>query len=274
MRPRVIWTGASSFGECPVWWAERNVICWLDIPTGTLRAYCIATSEVSTWDIGKMSAGLACQDDGVLIVGRGGALWQFDVCGARLTPFATLPDHHADERTNDLAFDASGNLWVTTMHTGGEQTLGRLLRLTRDKRWMTVLTGVPILNGPAFDHAGRVGYVCDTVRRRILRFRPPATDATTCQTPETFTTLTEAEGFPDGITVDATGHLWLAHYAGARVSCHAPDGTVRHVIPMPVRNVTSVAIGGGSLYVTSARDSSDTLRAPGGSLFVVPLARA
>lgn len=271
MRPRVIWTGASSFGECPVWWAERNAICWLDIPSGTLRSYSIATSEVTTWNIGEMSAGLARQEGDALLIGRGGALWQFDTHSARLTPYATLPDHHADERTNDLAWDASGNLWVTTMHTGGEQTLGRLLRLTRDKRWMTVLTGVPILNGPAFDRAGRVGYVCDTVHRRILRFTPPASDATTCPRPETFITLTEAEGYPDGITVDATGHLWLAHYAGARVSCHASDGTVQHVISMPVRNVTSVAIGDDALYVTSARDPSDTSKALGGSLFSIPL---
>jgi sugar lactone lactonase YvrE len=58
----------------------------------------------------------------------------------------------------------------------------------------------------------------------------------------------------------------------ARMSRFAPDGTVRRVIPMPVKNVTSVAIGDGTLYITTARDASDRGAERGGSLFAVALA--
>lgn len=218
-----------------------------------------------------MSAGLALRDDDSLIIGCRGTLARFDVHSAVLTPCADLPHHHPNERTNDLCFDASGCLWVTTMHVGGEQPLGRLLRLGRDGEWMTILEGAPVLNGPAFDATGTVGYVCDTTRRCVLRFPVPAVESTTCAAPEPFITLAETDGFPDGITVDATGNVWLAHYAGGRVTCFAADGTVRQVLTMPVRNVTSVAIGAGALYVTTAHDPSDGKRVPGGTLFTVPI---
>ena len=46
-----------------------------------------------------------------------------------------------------------------------------------------------------------------------------------------FATLGDEAGFPDGMTVDGEGYLWVAHWAGSRVSRYAPDGSVERVIP-------------------------------------------
>jgi sugar lactone lactonase YvrE len=63
-------------------------------------------------------------------------------------------------------------------------------------------------------------------------------------------------GFPDGMTVDAEGCLWVAHWDGWRVNRYGPDGNAREMIRMPVQPPTSCAFGGPDLsvlYVTSAR---------------------
>jgi L-arabinonolactonase len=67
----------------------------------------------------------------------------------------------------------------------------------------------------------------------------------------------EVDGLPDGLTVDARGHVWSAQWLGGRIIELAPDGTqVRH-IPVPAANVTSLAFGGPdyrTLMITSATD--------------------
>jgi sugar lactone lactonase YvrE len=70
-----------------------------------------------------------------------------------------------------------------------------------------------------------------------------------------FAELPDIEGFPDGLTVDAGGHVWNAHYNGWRITRYAPDGRVDRIIRMPVQNITSLTFGGtalDTLYLTSS----------------------
>ena len=70
-------------------------------------------------------------------------------------------------------------------------------------------------------------------------------------------TFGEDEGYPDGMTTDADGHVWVAHWGGSRVSQRDADGRVIRTIAIPAAHVTNVAFGGkdlSDLYITSARD--------------------
>ena len=71
-----------------------------------------------------------------------------------------------------------------------------------------------------------------------------------------FARFTEEEGFPDGMTTDREGCLWVAHWGGWRITRFRPDGTRDRAVPMPVSQVTSCTFGGDRLdrmFVTSAR---------------------
>ena len=68
--------------------------------------------------------------------------------------------------------------------------------------------------------------------------------------------LADGAGIPDGLTVDAEGHVWSAHWDGWCITRYDPDGKVDRVINLPVPRPTSCVFGGpdfGTLYVTSAR---------------------
>src|SRR5918995_1854251 len=41
-----------------------------------------------------------------------------------------------------------------------------------------------------------------------------------------FAPFAEDAGFPDGMTVDAAGCLWVAHWGGGRITRYDPEGTV------------------------------------------------
>lgn len=63
-------------------------------------------------------------------------------------------------------------------------------------------------------------------------------------------------GYPDGMTVDSEGKLWVACFAGRRVLRVDPDtAKLLRVIEFPSQNMTSCCFGGPGykdLYVTSA----------------------
>ena len=67
--------------------------------------------------------------------------------------------------------------------------------------------------------------------------------------------LTEAGLWPDGMTVDDEGLLWVALGRAGAVHRYRPDGTLDGVVQVPTSNPTSVAFGGpdgGDLYITTS----------------------
>ena len=64
-------------------------------------------------------------------------------------------------------------------------------------------------------------------------------------------------GVPDGMTIDAEGMLWIAHWGGWKVSRWDPaSGKQLEEIAVPAAQVTSCVFGGENLdelYITTAR---------------------
>jgi sugar lactone lactonase YvrE len=68
--------------------------------------------------------------------------------------------------------------------------------------------------------------------------------------------LQGAEGYPDGMTFDAEGCRWLAHWGGACISRYSRDGALLRRVALPTSHITNVCFGGAALnrlFVTSAR---------------------
>jgi sugar lactone lactonase YvrE len=98
-------------------------------------------------------------------------------------------------------------------------------------------------------------YYVDSPTRRIDVFDFDAS-AGTIERRRPLVALPEDAGFPDGLTVDAEGFVWLALWGGAALRRFDPEGRLERTIPLPVTHPTSCAFGGrglDELYVTSAR---------------------
>ncbi|MEO7358811.1 MAG: SMP-30/gluconolactonase/LRE family protein [Gemmatimonadaceae bacterium] len=262
----------ATFGECPVWHAARGELFWLDIPSGVLRAYHTDSRTVKSWPLANPSAGLALEPgQNTMLVGQELQLLRFDPTTKDVSYVATVPGGDSGERINDLRFDAVGSLWVATMDKTATRPTGRLLRRSRDDVWETMLDGVPIMNGPAFNDGGDIGYACDTTNRRVLRFDVPAPGMPLVA--QEFARFAGADGYPDGIAVAPDGSLWVAHYAGACLTRWDSTGRCVERVAVNARNTTSVAIVGRNLYITTAALNSNDEKwkrsDSGGGLFML-----
>lgn len=187
----------------------------------------------------------------------------------RLTRLLQLEPDRPDNRLNDGKADAKGRLWAGTMAMNADRPEGAFYRVEPSLEWRAVDSGYTVPNGPAFASDACMAYHADSPRRRVYRLR--LDDAGSLIDKQEFLHFDDDWGVPDGMTVDAQDHLWIAHWDGGRISRFDPDGRLVCSIRLPVSRITSLAFAGPDLdrlFVTSARlDRADEPLA--GALFEV-----
>ncbi len=91
------------------------------------------------------------------------------------------------------------------------------------------------------------------MKRMIYRF--PLREDGSLGLREDFIHFADDWGYPDGMTTDIDGHLWVGHWQGNRFSRFTPDGKLERSIPLPASQITNVCFAGEKLnrmFVTSA----------------------
>ena len=260
-------------GEGPAWVVREQALYWLDIKGR--RLFRINDKEFREWPTPMRVGSIAPRDGGGFIAGTDGGFYTVEV-GDELAftrlfdPEEDLPDN----RFNDGKVDRDGRFWAGTMDDTEQAAVGTLYRL-EDINGSTIIDqGYGVTNGPAFSPSGDWMYHTDSVRRRIYRF-PLAPDGTVGAR-EIFLHFSAQEGYPDGMTVDAEGCLWVAFWDGWAVRRFGPDAALLDTIEVPVQRPTSIAFGGLDLdrmYITSARVGLDetalAVQPYAGALFMV-----
>ena len=119
-----------------------------------------------------------------------------------------------------------------------------------------MLSGVTISNGLAWSVDHKTFYYIDTPTREVKAFDY---DLATGQiaNPRVAIYVPESLGWPDGMTSDTDGNLWIAMWGGAQVTKWNPNtGKLLEQIPVPALHTSACVFGGkdmNELYVTSAR---------------------
>jgi sugar lactone lactonase YvrE len=133
---------------------------------------------------------------------------------------------------------------------------GSLYSLSPNGTMKTLLTRVRISNGLAWSPDYATIYYIDTPTRLVMAYAYDLVTGDISQPREAIHVLEEL-GWPDGMTSDRDGNLWIAMWGGAALTKWDPaSGRLLQTIPIPALNVTSCAFGGEKftdLYITSAR---------------------
>lgn len=150
------------------------------------------------------------------------------------------------------------------MDDAAKRSSGSLYRL-EDRGLTRVDKGYRVANGPAISPDGATLYHSDTPRGVIYAF--DIDDDGELSGKREHVSFQSTQGYPDGMTCDREGGLWVAHWEGGRISRFRSDGRLDETLPLPASRVTSCAFGGAELdqlFITTAAVERDDEAAAGG----------
>ena len=238
-------------GEGPVWVEREAALYWVDIKGR--RIFRLGDGSVDEWPTPFRVGSIAPRAGGGFIAGTDEGIAAIDVEANSFEIVANPEEHLPGNRFNDGKLDRQGRFWAGTMDDQERSDSGTLYRIDPDLRWTAVDQDYKVTNGPAFSPRGDVMYHNDSARQVTYAFELDAEGNASGR--RTFLQFGPGDGYPDGMTVDAEGCLWIAFWDGWCIRRFSPEGERLQTIRMPVARPTSCAFGGpelDQLYVTSA----------------------
>ena len=259
MKAELVVDVGAAHGEGPFWDAATGRLGWVDLMAGHLHFHDPAGPADTVIDTGKplgavvprAAGGYALAvEDGFAVLDPGSDAPRF---------IAGVETGGGKLRMNDGKADPAGRFWAGTMAYALTPKAGSLYRLEADGTVAAMVHDVGISNGldwsadastmyyvdslayglDAFDYDAASGAISN--RRRIVELPDPG------DSPAGLVV-------PDGLTLDAEGHIWVAVYGSHQVRRFSPSGELQAVVEVPVLCPTSCAFGGpdlATLYITT-----------------------
>ena len=260
-------------GEGPVWVAREAALYWLDIKG--LKIFRLnSDGRVDEWATPQRVGSLAPRKSGGFIGGTEDGIAIIDPASDRFELVAKPEEHLPDNRFNDGKVDRRGRFWAGSMDDTEKDATGTLYCVDPDLSWAVVDSEYKVTNGPAFSPSGDIMYHNDSARQVTYAFDMDASGEPGDR--RVFMQFGPGDGYPDGMTVDAEGCLWIAFWDGWAVRRYSPKGEWLQTVRMPVSRPTSCAFGGRDLdrlYITSASigldESALEMQPNAGGLFMI-----
>ena len=261
-------------GEGPFWDEVEQKLYFVDIVNKQIKIFSPTSKLVETVQFNQEIGAVFLDQKSNLIVAARDGIFAATRDGVLETLLAPIELEDTSIRTNDAKCDANGRMWVGTMAFDFTQGAAALFSFD-SKNLKKVVPDLTVSNGIGWSLDKKTMYFIDSPTKRVdifdfdlesgeLRNRRP------------FLLLGDLDAFPDGLTTDEDGGVWVALFGGGEVRRFNSQGTLTHIVEIPVKQVTSCCFGGGDmsdLYITTAQngmDSDSLIREPlAGSLFRV-----
>jgi sugar lactone lactonase YvrE len=254
MNAELLLDAKATLGEGPAWDAKTQTLYWVDI----LEKRIYAGTELLA-QLDDFIGCIAPRQNGNLILALSGAEGRASFVdlelGSLRETVLTILTESPSNRINDGKCDPAGRFLAGTMDMNETEASGSLYSF--DGKYVTRLfDGVRISNGLAWSPDHKTFYYIDTPTREVRAFDYDLSTGEIAN-PRVAIHVPEIMGWPDGMTSDVEGNLWIALWGGAQVTCWNPN-TVQLLesIPVPALQTSSCVFGGrdrNELYVTSAR---------------------
>lgn len=250
----IIGCGRDRLGEGPVWDARRGELLWVDIMGHAINRLNLSTGAQSRTFLDEPIGWVIPRSKSPdYVVGLSSGFAILDLDSGQTTPIFNPEPGRPNNRMNDAKVDRWGRIWAGTKSDADEAGAGSLYRLDPDLSCHCIDTGYGVTNGPTFSLDGMTMFHTDSAAREVYAFDFDADGAIGQR--HTWLRFEDEWGYPDGMTTDAEGCIWIAHWGGGRVSRFWPDATLILSIHLPTKNITSCAFAGDQLdrlFVTSS----------------------
>jgi sugar lactone lactonase YvrE len=264
----------SQLGEGPSWLPRRRQLLWVDIEKSRVHLFDPGTRSNATYEIGSHVGCAVPGADGSVFVATAKGFGQLDLTSGQVT-WITHPEAHLPgNRFNDGKADPAGRFWAGSLSYEEKHPVAGLYLLDEHRKAHLKVPHITISNGMGWSPDNRTMYYIDTPTMRVDAFDfDPATSDISAR--RTVIRVPEGIGYPDGMTVDREGMIWIGMWDGWSVTRWDPaSGRMLGKIELPVARVTACCFGGehlDELYLTTAStrlDAASLARQPlAGSLF-------
>lgn len=246
-------------GEGPLWSARHNAIFWVDILSCFVYRYSLADDSVRRWSLPeRIGWVIERRNKPGFIAGLQSGFHELDLEPFALRQLVDPEPEFPGNRMNDAKADRHGRIWAGTMDADIVETRGSLYCLRPDMSVRRVDQGYKVTNGPTFSLNQDAMYHTDTGLKTIYRF--DLSPEGELGNKQVWLKFTDGMGNPDGMTVDAEGFIWIAHWDGSRISRWSPEAKLDREIRLPAPRITSMTFAGPNLdrlFVTSAAKGLD-----------------
>lgn len=264
-------------GEGPVWDIKNERLLWIDILRGDIHQFYPETGKFETFNTGRLIGSIAICAKGGLIAALQDGFALIDMEKMQIEILKDPEAHLPNNRFNDGKCDPAGRFWAGTMSLTEEPLAGSVYTIERDFSVTKKIEGVTISNGMAWSIDHTVFYYIDTPTFEVVAYNYDKSNGN-ISNKRTIIKIPKEHGYPDGMTIDSEGMLWIAHWDGWRITRWNPAaGKQLDCISLPAAKVTSCTFGGKhleDLYITTASKelNEDELKQQSlaGSTFVIP----
>jgi sugar lactone lactonase YvrE len=261
-------------GEGPFWDDVKQDLYFVDIMNKQIKMFSPTSKLVETVQFNQEIGAVFLDQKSNLIVAARDGIFAATRDGVLDTLLAPIELEDTSIRTNDAKCDAYGRMWVGTM--AFDFTPGAAALFSFDSKDLKkVVPDLTVSNGIGWSLDKKIMYFIDSPTKRVDMFDFDL-EGGELRNRRPFLLLGDLDAFPDGLTTDEDGGVWVALFGGGEVRRFDSQGTLTHIVEIPVKQVTSCCFGGGDmsdLYITTAQngmDSDSLIREPlAGSLFRV-----
>ena len=264
----------SLLGEGACYDPQCKTLFWLDIKGGYLFSLDLAKGETQEISLNGMVSAIAPAQNHQFICCYKNGFAFLDVIDNK-THLTHIIDPEADiltNRFNDGKVDFCGNFWAGTMDNNEKIRSGSWWRLQSNGSVDQLADNCMVTNGPAFAPESQRGFLVDSADRTIFEILHSCKGITSQNVFRVFQTK---DGYPDGITLDREGFLWVAFWDGGCIRRLAQDGTINLEIETGAQRPTSIEIIGNRIFITTATIglTSNSLHLFDGKLLTTSLSR-
>jgi sugar lactone lactonase YvrE len=242
MQAELLFEAQATLGEGPAWDEKTQTLYWVDILANRIHTWKDSRDDFLQLD--EFIGCVAPRRDGGLIAALHASFWTVDRVAGKQTGKC----------------DPAGRFLAGTMDMNEKAASGKFYSLTAGQPPRKLLDDIRISNGLAWSPDYKIFYYIDTPTRQVRAFDYDL-DTGNISHPRIVVDIPFEMGFPDGMTSDMDGRLWIALWGGSRVSKWNPlTGRKEAEIALPAPHVTSCAFGGPRhdiLFVTTARVGLD-----------------
>ncbi|MGI9069975.1 MAG: SMP-30/gluconolactonase/LRE family protein [Bryobacteraceae bacterium] len=255
-------------GEGPLWNKDEQALYWTDIARRRFYRYAWSARRPEIVSERMQVSSYAFNQPGGFVITNLTGVWLWDG-KSEPTLLAKEIDGHKCVMNDGIA-DPEGRVYSGSYlrNEQGEfvKGVGCLFRVDTDGSVHIADEGFQLSNGLGFSPDLRTLYFVDSAMRRIYSYDWQRADGS-LRNRRIVVQVPLTEGVPDGLTVDAEGFIWCAHWFGGCVIRYDPDGKIERRLEVPALQTSSVTFGGPDfldVFVTSAAETDSLSLAPPG----------